>query len=141
MRRAAEALVGLHDFAAYCRPREGATTIRDLQRLAIAEDVDQVLVEVTADAFCHSMVRSLVGTLVAVGENRAGIDVPAALLAGRARTAALSVAPACGLTLVRVDYPPDELLAQRALTTRAVRSAPNLPHRAARGDGADGPTT
>ncbi len=65
-----ENLLGLHDFAAFCRHRDGATTIRDLQRLDWSRDGDLVTAYVTADAFCWSMVRSLVGALLAVGEGR-----------------------------------------------------------------------
>ncbi len=117
------ALIGLHDFAAYCKPREGATTIRDLQRLDVSPVGDEVRVEVTADAFCHSMVRSLVGALIAVGQHRGDPDAPAALLAAGHRTAEIHVAPAHGLTLVRVAYPPESELAGRAEQTRALRSA------------------
>ena len=70
MSLAAQALVGLHDFHAFCRPREGATTIRDLQALDVRSIGDEVRIDVTADAFCHSMVRALVGSLLVVGELR-----------------------------------------------------------------------
>ncbi len=123
MAEAAAMLTGLRDFAAFCKPREGATTVRDLQRLNVIAEGDLIRVEVTADAFCHSMVRSLVGVLIAVGELRIGVDRPAALLAQRARTAQVPVAPALGLTLIGVDYPPDADLARRAQLTRALRSA------------------
>ncbi len=122
MARSAVALIGLHDFAAYCKPREGATTIRDLQRLDVRKVGDDVLVDVTADAFCHSMVRSLVGALIAVGQHRGGPVAPAALLAAGRRTADIHVAPAHGLTLVAVAYPADSELARRAEQTRALRS-------------------
>ena len=122
MNAAAAALVGLHDFAAFCQPREGATTIRELQRLTVIERDAEVRVEVSADAFCHSMVRSLVGALLAVGSRRAEVDRPARLLAGARRTAEIAVAPARGLTLVGVDYPADGELALRAHQTRAVRN-------------------
>jgi tRNA pseudouridine38-40 synthase len=121
MRRSATALLGLHDFLPYCRPRPGATTIRDLQRLDVVRDGEIVLVEVTADAFCHSMVRSLVGALATVGEGRAGVDAPARLLAGGVRTAEIRIAPALGLSLTGIDYPPDGELAARLAVTRAVR--------------------
>jgi tRNA pseudouridine38-40 synthase len=130
MSAAAAPLVGLHDFAAYCKPREGATTIRDLQRLHVATaaselgDAVDVTIDVTADAFCWSMVRSLVGALIAVGEGRFGIERPTELLAAKARTAEITVAPARGLTLLGVDYPADAELTARAQTTRAVRTAP-----------------
>jgi len=123
MSRSAAALIGLHDFAAYCKRREGATTIRDLQRLDVRQVGDEVVVDVTADAFCHSMVRSLVGALIAVGQHRGDPDAPAALLAAGRRTADARVAPAHGLTLVTVAYPPDADMARRAEQTRALRSA------------------
>ena len=123
MATCAAPLLGLHDFAAYCKPREGATTIRDLQRLDVRDVGDEVIVDVTADAFCHSMVRSLVGALIAVGQHRTDPDAPAALLATARRTADIHVAPAHGLTLVAVGYPPDADLARRAEQTRALRSA------------------
>lgn len=122
MELAARALVGLHDFRAFCRPREGATTIRDLQSLAVSRIGDEVRVDVVADAFCHSMVRSLVGSLLTVGELRVSVTRPAELLAARARTSAIPVVPPHGLTLRRVDYPSDEDLADRSAQTRAVRA-------------------
>ncbi|HEY7812135.1 MAG TPA: tRNA pseudouridine synthase A, partial [Nakamurella sp.] len=122
MTLAARALVGLHDFHAFCRPREGATTIRDLQDLTVGRDGDEVRIDVVADAFCHSMVRALVGSLLAVGELRMPAARPAQLLAARERTSAFAVVPPHGLTLVGVDYPPDHELARRARDTRAVRT-------------------
>ncbi len=122
MNLAARALVGLHDFHAFCRPREGATTIRDLQSLSVVRQGDEVRIDVVADAFCHSMVRALVGSLLAVGELRMPAPSPAELLAARTRTAAFAVVPAHGLTLVRVDYPADRELSGRADRTRAVRT-------------------
>lgn len=121
LNEAAAELLGLNDFAAYCKPREGATTVRELQRFEW-ERVDEHLVvaHVTADAFCHSMVRSLVGTLLMVGDGRRQVRWPADLLRERQRTT--SVAPAHGLTLVGVEYPPDEELAARAARARAVRT-------------------
>jgi tRNA pseudouridine38-40 synthase len=115
-------LLGEHDFVAFCRRREGATTIRELQRLDWARDDAGVLcARVSADAFCHSMVRSLVGALLAVGEGRCEVDWPASLLAATSRPSSITVAPAHGLTLVGVDYPADEELAARAEVTRNVR--------------------
>ncbi|OJV24019.1 MAG: tRNA pseudouridine(38-40) synthase TruA [Actinobacteria bacterium 69-20] len=130
MQDAADPMLGLHDFAAYCKPRAGGTTVRDLQRLTIArvpppaKDCALIEIDVTADAFCHSMVRSLVGALIAVGERRFEVDRPAQLLAARQRTEHISVAPARGLTLIGVDYPPDAMLADRAAATRALREDP-----------------
>lgn len=121
LNEASAGLLGLNDFVAFCRRREGATTIRDLQRLAWTRTGDVVTASVSADAFCHSMVRSLVGALLAVGEGRKPVDWPRALLTATERTSTVTVAPAHGLTLTAVDYPPDDQLAARAEQTRNVR--------------------
>ncbi|MEJ2868328.1 tRNA pseudouridine(38-40) synthase TruA [Actinomycetospora sp. OC33-EN08] len=125
MRAAGERLLGEHDFAAFCRPREGATTIRELQHLGwqeVAGEPDVVEARVSADAFCHSMVRSLVGSLLAVGEGRRPVGWPASLLTADRRSSDVHVVAAHGLRLVGVDYPDDGSLAARAATTRAVRT-------------------
>jgi tRNA pseudouridine38-40 synthase len=121
MRVAAALLLGQQDFAAFCRRREGATTIRTLLDLDVTRDGDVIEIRASADAFCHSMVRSLVGALITVGEGRRPAGWPASLLSLTARANDVPVAPAGGLTLVRVDYPPDEELAARAVVTRARR--------------------
>lgn len=122
MQEASDRLLGLHDFAAFCRRREGATTVRELQRFAWRRDADGVFIaEVSADAFCWSMVRSLVGAVAAVGEGRRSADWVAGLLDERERSSAVNVAAAGGLTLVRVDYPADDVLAERNLITREKR--------------------
>ncbi|WP_353826863.1 tRNA pseudouridine synthase A [Agromyces sp. SYSU T0242] len=119
---AAQTLVGLGDFAAFCRPREGATTIRTLQSFRWRRDDDGVLVaSLQADAFCHSMVRALVGACVAVGEGRLEVSGPSELMRAGERTSAFKVLPARGLTLTEVGYPADEELAARAEQTRARR--------------------
>ncbi|HEY2223794.1 tRNA pseudouridine(38-40) synthase TruA [Actinomycetospora sp.] len=125
MSAAARGMLGEHDFAAFCRPREGATTIRELQRLtwlAVPGERDVVEARLSADAFCHSMVRSVVGALLAVGEGRRDVDWPAALLERRERASEVHVVAAHGLRLTGVDYPDDDGLAARAATTRAVRT-------------------
>lgn len=126
MDAAARLLLGEHDFLAYCKPRAGATTIRTLLdfgwcRPAQGADAGLVVASVRADAFCHSMVRSLVGASLAVGEGRRPIEWPARLLADAQRTSHITVAPAQGLTLEEVAYPADHLLAQRAEEARATR--------------------
>jgi tRNA pseudouridine38-40 synthase len=124
---ASTALLGEHDFAAFCKRREGATTVRALERLDWTRGPDGVVeAAVSADAFCHSMVRSLVGALLDVGRGRRVVDWPAGLLGRDARASDVAVAPAHGLTLVGVDYPPDAELAARASVTRNVR-APVVP--------------
>ncbi len=121
MTAASRNLVGLHDFAAFCRQREGATTIRDLQRLDWSRDGDRVKAYVSADAFCWSMVRSLVGALLAVGEHRREPAWCAGLLTSTQRSSDFAAAPAQGLTLVGVDYPPDDQLEARTRVTRDLR--------------------
>lgn len=124
MAAAASELLGLHDWAAYCRPREGATTIRDLLDFRWQRDADGVLVaELRADAFCHSMVRALVGATVGVGEGKLPGDRLAGIRDERLRTNEFRTMPAHGLTLVEVGYPPDDELAARAEQTRARRDA------------------
>ena len=135
MARASTALLGEHDFLSYCRPRKGATTIRELRELrwerpgegrAVTKGL--IVATVVADAFCHHMVRSLVGALIGVGEGRRSEDWPAQVLAARTRESAtrdrVGAAPLCppqGLTLDHVAYPPDEELAAWAARTRTLR--------------------
>jgi tRNA pseudouridine38-40 synthase len=125
MNTAAAGLLGEHDFAAYCRRREGATTVRELQRcewVGLGPAEPGVLAcEVSADAFCHSMVRSLVGALLAVGRGQRPVGWPAELLTRSERAGDVTVAPAHGLTLTSVDYPRVDELAARAEQTRRVR--------------------
>lgn len=123
MDAAARSLRGLHDFAAYCKWREGATTIRTLLEFGWRRDDLGILVaNVKADAFCHSMVRALVGACVAVGEGRLDAADVSRIRDEGVRTAAVKVLAARGLTLTEVGYPADELLAARAAQTRAHRS-------------------
>jgi tRNA pseudouridine38-40 synthase len=121
---AAAGLLGEHDYAAFCRRKENATTVRAVQRLDWRREPDGVLVAtVQADAFCQAMVRSLVGALLAVGDGRRPIGWPASLLSLRSRADAIVVAPAHGLTLVAVEYPDSAgSLARRAELTRNRRA-------------------
>lgn len=122
MDAAAQSLIGLHDFAAYCKAREEATTIRTLLDYRWHRDADGALVaEVKADAFCHSMVRALVGACVAVGEQRLDVHDLVVLRDALERTSQFKVLAARGLTLTEVGYPSDQLLGSRAEQTRARR--------------------
>lgn len=124
MARGAELLAGLHDWAAFCKPREGATTIRTLQGFRWEREADGVLVaRLQADAFCHSMVRALVGASVAVGEGRLSIERMLELRDELSRTSEFRVVAARGLTLTEVGYPDDSELASRATQTRARRQS------------------
>ncbi|MDG4806248.1 tRNA pseudouridine(38-40) synthase TruA [Micromonospora sp. WMMD1120] len=120
---AATGLVGEHDFAAYCRRKENATTLREVTRLDWRRDPDGILVAtVQADAFCQAMVRSLVGAMLVAGDGRRPVEWPGSLLRHRERSSEVTVAPARGLTLVAVGYPDDPAeYARRADLTRRLR--------------------
>ena len=122
MNEASGSLVGRHDFASFCKQREGATTIRTLLDLSWSRDDAGVAVaSVRADAFCHSMVRSLVGCLLAIGDGRRPVSWAGEILRAGARDPAVAVAPAHGLTLEEVAYPADDGLAAQASAARTVR--------------------
>ncbi len=126
MGAAAEALLGEHDFAAFCKQREGATTVRSLLELGWRRDADGVAVAtVRADAFCHHMVRSIVGAMVAVGEHRQEPAWVGEVLRRGVRDGGVTVAHAHGLTLEQVAYPDDDGLATRAAEARRVRVLPH----------------
>ena len=123
MNEAALGCLGEHDFAAFCRRREGATTIRSLRSLGWRRDDDGIAVAtVVADAFCHNMVRALVGALIAVGEGRRPPGWPAEVLAALVRDPAVRVMAAHGLCLEEVGYPEASALAARAAGTRRLRT-------------------
>jgi tRNA pseudouridine38-40 synthase len=123
MNDAARACLGEHDFAAFCRSRPRATTIRELLRLDWARAEPGVAVAtVCADAFCHNMVRALAGALLAVGDGSRPPDWLADVLAARMRDPAVQVAPPHALCLEEVGYPEPAAMASRAAVTRRVRS-------------------
>lgn len=125
MNEAARGLLGEHDFAAYCKKRDGATTIRTLQRLHWVRHEDGVLeATVTADAFCHNMVRSLVGAMLFVGDGHRPPEWPGKVLAAGVRDSAVHVVRPHGLTLEEVGYPADADLAARNLASRNRRTLP-----------------
>ncbi|ONK12033.1 tRNA pseudouridine(38-40) synthase TruA [Streptomyces sp. MP131-18] len=123
MNEASRLLLGEHDFAAFCRRREGATTIRALGDLRWERRADGVVEgTVRADAFCHNMVRALVGALLFVGDGHRPPDWPARVLAARVRDSAVHVVRPHGLTLEEVAYPPDGELAARNAQARRRRT-------------------
>lgn len=124
MNEAASMLLGEHDFAAYCKRRPTGSTIRQLQACAWNRLLDGTLVlDIQADAFCHSMVRSLVGALIPVGDGRQSSDWPAEVLHARQRHSAAMVMPAYPLILEAVGYPSEDELLARQEITRQVRGA------------------
>jgi len=136
MNEAADLFLGEHDFASFCRRREGATTIRTLLDLEWVRDASGVAVAtVRADAFCHSMVRALVGCLLAVGDGRRPVAWAGDVLRATRRDPSVTVAHAHGLTLEQVAYPADEDLADRADVTRAMRVSTGTADDEVNGDG------
>lgn len=122
MNAASQLLLGEHDFASFCKRREGATTIRTLQELSWARDSRGLVVgRVRADAFCHSMVRALVGCLIAVGEGRRPVSWAGEILRAEVRDPSVAVVHPHGLVLEEVAYPPDAELEARAAQTRTKR--------------------
>lgn len=121
---AAASLLGEHDFLSFCKPRAGATTVRTLLEASVTRSGGLVVVELRADAFCHSMVRAIVGALLPVGEGRRGPEWVRQVLDER-HHGHMVIAPARGLTLEEVGYPPDDELGTRAAMTRARRDQPS----------------
>ena len=122
MSDAAIVLLGEHDFAAFCKRRDGASTVRTLLSFSWTRRADGVLeASVVADAFCHNMVRSLVGACVVVGETKQLPSWVVDVLALGERSSAVPVMPPHGLTLEEVTYPPDDELAVRAVESRRFR--------------------
>ena len=124
----ANAVIGLHDFAAFCKARPFATTIREIKSfqwhdVSTAEEPELYEAVIVADAFCWHMVRALVATCLDVGAGRRDVDWAKALLGETERASAVGLAPANGLTLIGVDYPADGELAARAELTSQRREA------------------
>jgi tRNA pseudouridine38-40 synthase len=124
MQGAALTLVGLHDFASFCRPRDFGTTIRDLREVRVVRTESGVIeIWLTADAFCHNMVRAIVGALMAVGGGTASISEVGAMLAAKSREDMFKVVAPKGLTLMQIAYPADDQLAAQAIITKVQRSS------------------
>lgn len=123
LNEAAARLLGEQDFLAFCKPRPGATTIRELQRFDFVRGPDGLITAtVQADAFCHNMVRALVGAALLVGTGERNPGWLHDRLLARRRDSHSRIAPAHPLVLEEVRYPPEESMAARARVTRAVRS-------------------
>lgn len=122
MNAASATVLGFHDFASFCRRRIGATTVRTLQRFDWTREADGTVVgTLIADAFCHSMVRALVGVVIPVATGREKPTFPVEVLRARERHPAVTVMPAHGLCLEEIVYPDDDQVAARALLARARR--------------------
>ena len=122
MNQASALLLGTHDYAAFCKFRDGATTIRTLETYSWRRDNQGFLIgDVVADAFCYSMVRNLVGAIVCVADGRKDASWISTLLENKERVSDSLVFPARGLSLYKVDYPDDAELLERAAKTIARR--------------------
>lgn len=122
MAAGAQHILGLHDFAAFCKQKEFATTIRQVNQMDVYRHDDGVIqFDITADAFCYSMVRAIVGALVDIGAGRREPSWIGEYLAGGTKVPAVFVAPALGLTFMKVTYPTDDQLAARILETKHSR--------------------
>ncbi len=128
MNTAAADLIGEHDFTSFCKLKEHGSTIREILDLQWERQIDPVselcvaVMHVTADAFCHSMVRSLAGAFISVGQGKRPVHYPREALEKRARDAGVTVMPAHPLVLEEVGYPPEGEWGQRQLQTRTFRS-------------------
>jgi tRNA pseudouridine38-40 synthase len=122
MNQASALLLGTHNFAAFCKFREGATTIRTLETYSWRRDNQGFLIgDVVADAFCYSMVRNLVGAIFCVADGRKDVSWITTLLEDKERVSDSLVFPGRGLTLYKVDYPSAQELLERAAKTIARR--------------------
>lgn len=128
MNQAAQPLLGEHDFLSFCKPRPGASTVRTLRKLSFhrEETADTkndgiIRADVEADAFCHSQVRTLIGTLLEVGRGARAISWPLERLASRTRNGEVIVAPAHGLTLAEIGYPEPTDYGKQAQLARRYR--------------------
>ena len=125
MQASALGLIGLHDYASFCRPKLGATTIREVRELTVKRNPDAgnvIEVEILSDAFCHNMVRAIVGALIASGEHKTTPDGVIKRLEKRSRIGSFKVQPPHGLTLIEVGYPSDDKLAEQAEMAKNLRT-------------------
>lgn len=104
MNSALQPLIGPHDFASFCRDRADKGTDREIYAAAWSRQQDELELEITARAFCHQMVRSIVAVCVEAGRGRLNASEVEEMLEARDRTHGKGVAPAHGLTLWSVDY-------------------------------------
>jgi len=122
MNLAAKELIGLKDFAAFCKPRAGASTIRNLTTFQVSRDPGGLItIDIHADAFCHNMIRSLVGSIMAVADGRLSIqDLIQAQKSGK-RANKFKTIDAKGLSLESIDYPDPADYAKQANLNRVMR--------------------
>ena len=121
MQEASKQLLGLHDFASFCRRRAGATTIREMKKIEVSRQGNLVQIDLEADAFCHTQVRSIVGALMKVGSGKMTETRLGEILEAKRRLNEFKVVGPEGLTLMQIHYPEESLLAAQAEKTRNLR--------------------
>ncbi len=127
MHEASQALLGLHDFASYCKPRSFGSTIRRLEKVNVTRKNGIIEIELQADAFAHNMVRSIVGALIKVGDGKATKEDIARVLAMKKRTSTgWKVVEPHGLTLMQIGYPAKSKLAAQAIATQRIRTEDDI---------------
>ena len=114
MNAGSKLLLGAHNFFAFCKFREGGSTVKNLMKFDWHRDENGVVIgEVKADSFRYNMVRNLVGAAVCVGEGRFAPEWMLKTLQDKVRISDSYVFPAKGLTLIKVEYPqPDQYLSR-----------------------------
>lgn len=123
MIEAAKEFMGLKDFRAFCKEREGTTTIRELREISVKRRSNGIIdIEVEADAFCHNMVRSVVGALMSAGSGRTTNAEIAKALKGKRNEHAYKVQAPQGLTLIKIAYPAKSKLGAQAELTQRMRT-------------------
>jgi len=122
MNLAAKELIGLKDFAAFCKPRAGASTIRNLTTFEVSRDPGGLItIDIHADAFCHNMIRSLVGSIMAVADGRLSIQDLIHVQKSGKRANKFKTIDAKGLSLESIDYPDPADYAKQANLNRVMR--------------------
>lgn len=125
MQVAAQALCGEHDFLPFAKPREGATTVRTLHSFTVSRPRDGIVqAMISADAFCHSQVRFMMGALIEIGRGKYDPNWIGELLAAGVRDQRVPLADGRGLTLWEVAYPPADQYASQAQKAKVVRTLP-----------------
>ena len=104
MTSSASEFVGTHDFTSFCKAVKGKSNVRNLQELTLSSDGDRIEMWVKSNAFCHQMVRSIVGHLYDVGRGYIESSTTSEVIAARDRSLVATVAPSHGLTLMAVGY-------------------------------------
>ena len=121
MNKASQMLIGLNDFYAFCKTRDGSTTIRNLIKFKWSRKSEVVTCEIIADAFCYSMVRGLVGAMLQVGTGKKNETWPQEIMLKRKKVTDLNVVSPKALILEEVTYPHPSLYKSQYELTRRMR--------------------